>query len=565
MAIKNIPLDQLHISAANVRKTGTKDGIVELAHNIRIHSLLQNLNVIEEGKGFAVIAGGRRLAALQLLAKEKHIAADWPVPCNVVESENAEEISLTENELRQAMHPADQFAAFKKLHDAGEGDDTIAAKYGVSPAVVRQRLKMATISPKLLAAFRAGEMKLEHVMALTLTDDHKRQEKVWKGIPAYMRDSAHDGADYIRDELTEELIDAEQDRKAKFVGIASYEEAGGRMVRDLFDTEGKGFIADHELLNRLAAEKLEKKAEQLRKDGWKWVEIRTSTESTNFGRLKNDWGDAKYTKSDMEKSGVVISIGYDGKVDQKRGCLKADDMKEIKKATKSKAKVDKEPKGRDPGALSAQLLENLTSHHTAALQAKLSVNPRLALVAIVHRLTTDIFFDGACSSSVQITPRELFFDDKELESSRAGREIVAARKTVSQGLPKDEEKLWDWLLKQDQKRLLEILAVCVACTVDAVEKRRSSFDGDHSPENADQLAAALKLDMAEYWQPTAANYFDRVSAAQIIAAVTEGGSKADATEIRSKNGAIKKAELSKLAESLLKGKGWVPKIMGGQQ
>jgi ParB family chromosome partitioning protein len=42
-------------------------------------------------------------------------------------------------EMRQAMQPADQFEAFKKIADEGQGPDTIAAKFGVTPHVVEQR------------------------------------------------------------------------------------------------------------------------------------------------------------------------------------------------------------------------------------------------------------------------------------------------------------------------------------------------------------------------------------------------------------------------------------------
>jgi ParB family transcriptional regulator, chromosome partitioning protein len=139
--------------------------------------------------------------------------------------------------------------------------------------------------------------------------------------------------------------------------------------------------------------------------------------------------------------------------------------------------------------------------------------------------------------------------------------MLDALKDLRKSLPKDEDKLWDWLLKQDQKTLFEILAVCVAATVDTIDRKRGSFDGDYSEDHVRQLSEALKLDMTEYWEPTAESYFDRVSSAQIIAAVSEGGSKADATEIRSKHGAVKKSELAKIAEKLLKGKGWLPALL----
>ena len=54
------------------------------------------------------------------------------------------------------------------------------------------------------------------------------------------------------------------DRRAVFVGASAYEKAGGVIVRDLFDAEGGGFFADAELLNRLAAEKLQAVADEIK-------------------------------------------------------------------------------------------------------------------------------------------------------------------------------------------------------------------------------------------------------------------------------------------------------------
>jgi ParB family transcriptional regulator, chromosome partitioning protein len=217
--------------------------ISPLANSIHTHGLLQNLTVQPGGKDetFSVIAGGRRLMALQHLAKQKKLPANWPVPCNVIEIGDmpSDEISLAENEMRHAMHPADQFEAFKKLVDEGQGEETIAAKFGVTPHVVKQRLKLAVVSPKLIKAYRNGDMNLECLMAFTITDDHKRQEKVWadwKGMPEYNQD-----ADSIRGELTEEHVPGTH-KLAKFVGIAAYEKAGGIILRDLFSQDDDGLF-----------------------------------------------------------------------------------------------------------------------------------------------------------------------------------------------------------------------------------------------------------------------------------------------------------------------------------
>ena len=129
-----IPLHKLVRSSANVRKIGA-DSIDDLAASIAVHGLLQNLTVTKKavtGKTkskadiYEVVAGGRRLVALQCLAKLQKIAGDYPVPCKVVTG-SAEELSLVENTIRQPMHPADQFEAFERLVRTGLGVEDVAS------------------------------------------------------------------------------------------------------------------------------------------------------------------------------------------------------------------------------------------------------------------------------------------------------------------------------------------------------------------------------------------------------------------------------------------------------
>jgi ParB family chromosome partitioning protein len=189
MKIEMIPLNKPVPSSANVRKTGTGIRIDELAASISAHGLLQNLQVRATPRGtFEVIAGGRRYAALKLLAKQKSMAKDEPIGCNVLQDgEDATEISLAENVIRVDMHPADEFEAFKRLADAGKPPEDIAARYGVSALVVRQRLELAAVSPVLMGIYRAGQMTLEHLMTFTVSDDHTAQEAAWHELPKWQR------------------------------------------------------------------------------------------------------------------------------------------------------------------------------------------------------------------------------------------------------------------------------------------------------------------------------------------------------------------------------------------
>jgi ParB family chromosome partitioning protein len=179
-----IPLNRLTAGRGNVRKTGAKDDLDQLAASIAAHGLLQSLVVRKSARGkHAVIAGQRRFLALSMLAERGQITADMPIECRVMGADaDATEIGLAENVVRVPMHPADQFEAFRDLIDKGAGVADIAARFGVSESTVQKRLKLGRVSAAILDAYRGGELGLEQVQAFAVSDDHDAQERVWTGI-----------------------------------------------------------------------------------------------------------------------------------------------------------------------------------------------------------------------------------------------------------------------------------------------------------------------------------------------------------------------------------------------
>ena len=183
-ASRDIPFNKLVLSQSNVRRLKAGISIEELAEDIARRTLLQSLNVrpVLDAKGaetgmFEIPAGGRRYRALELLVKQKRMAKTQPVPCVVRIDGLAEEDSLAENVHREALHPLDQFRAFQTLRDKGLGEEEIAARFFVSAAIVKQRLKLAGVSAKLLDVYAQDGMTLEQLMAFTVTSDHARQER----------------------------------------------------------------------------------------------------------------------------------------------------------------------------------------------------------------------------------------------------------------------------------------------------------------------------------------------------------------------------------------------------
>ncbi|MEQ6438210.1 ParB/RepB/Spo0J family partition protein [Comamonas sp. w2-DMI] len=267
-----VPLSRLVLrpTGRNVRKTVPRMSIPELAASIQRVGLLQNLIVIlaADGEHYEVVAGGRRLAALKLLAKKHRLAKDWQVPCLQVADGTARTASLTENVQREAMHPADQFEAFAALVAEGRPIEDIAADLSVTPLVVQRRLKLANVSPRLMADYRADAVSLDQLMALSITDDHAAQEAAFYDAPQWQRHPSH-----LRERLTEREIDAYRHPLVCFVGLDTYEAAGGGVRRDLFAEGDAGvYLTDAALLERLAQDRLAGIAATVRAEGWAWVD-----------------------------------------------------------------------------------------------------------------------------------------------------------------------------------------------------------------------------------------------------------------------------------------------------
>src|SRR3979411_1655736 len=227
---RDIPFNKLVLSQSNVRRVKAGVSIEQLAESIALRTLLQSLNVrsVVDGEGnetgmFEVPAGGRRYRALELLVKQKRMAKTQPVPCVVREGGIAEDDSLAENDERVGLHPLDQFRAFKTLSDAGLSEEDIAARHFVTPAIVKQRLRLASVSAKLHEVYAEDGMTLEQLMAFSVTADQVRQEQVWENVSR----SGYDEPYQIRRMLTEQTVRA-SDRRARFVGLATHQPAGGR-------------------------------------------------------------------------------------------------------------------------------------------------------------------------------------------------------------------------------------------------------------------------------------------------------------------------------------------------
>ncbi|PKU22992.1 ParB/RepB/Spo0J family partition protein [Telmatospirillum siberiense] len=272
---RDIPFNMLVLSQSNVRRVKAGVSVEELAEDIARRGLLQGLSVravIDESGAetsmYEIPAGGRRYRALELLVKQKRLAKTAPVPCVVRKGGIPEEDSLAENVQRAPLHPLDQFRAFLALKEKGQSEEEIAAAFFVSVNVVKQRLKLASVSPRLLDVYAEDGMTLDQLMGFTVSGDHERQEAVFERLC-----QSYDKAPYvIRRMLTEGSVRA-ADKRVQFIGIDAYVAAGGTVMRDLFQGDDGGWLQDVALVDRLVAEKLKTESETVAAEGWKWIEV----------------------------------------------------------------------------------------------------------------------------------------------------------------------------------------------------------------------------------------------------------------------------------------------------
>lgn len=594
---KDTEIQHVHIKAlthwdGNVRKTDADKEIAELAASIKSVGLISPLTVIA-GKGsktqtYAVVAGQRRLKAIQRLVDSK----DWPkddlIPCTVVDVADALEISLAENTLRTDMHPADQYEAFAALADKGMKAGEIAARFGTTEKNVAGLMKLGKVAPDLIDLYREDKIDLDELQAFALTDDQKEQMRVWKALeklPAWQC-----SARAIKDAITKGEIKA-TDKRVRLIGLDAYEAAGGKVRRDLFDDRNAGYVSNAELLNKLVAEKLESVAADVRAEGWKWVEIReefslwnekgmtqekgkaipmSDAEKEALKDLKADlkvledkeqvaWDDddapeftdedearkeeieeriekledrpRQYAKAVKQRAGAVIYLDSDGSIEIERGLvLKADKPKQ------GKGKAQPEQPAKSP--FSSGLVADLRTEATGALQAELAMSSETAFHALVFTLLM-----GGRNTGVTCQMKRVWVADK----SKAKVDLEKRKDSLEEDMPhpSDPQALWDWVKAQTDLKLKKILALHLALTAEA--------------RFAPMLMADLSIDIRKWFTPTVANYFGRIPSAQIMADLEDMGVPADKLATYSK---LKKVQLAEVAAAAAEDRpDWIPRPM----
>ncbi|EHV3050431.1 ParB/RepB/Spo0J family partition protein [Salmonella enterica] len=593
----SVPLASLIKSPLNVRTVPySAESVSELADSIKGVGLLQNLVVhVLPGDRHGVAAGGRRLAALNMLAERGIIPADWPVRVKVIPQELATAASMTENGHRRDMHPAEQIAGFRAMAQEGKTPAQIGDLLGYSPRHVQRMLKLADLAPVILDALAEDRITTEHCQALALENDTARQVQVfeaacqsgWGGKPEVQT---------IRRLVTESEVAVAGNSKFRFVGADAF--SPDELRTDLFSDDEGGYV-DCVALDAALLEKLQAVAEHLREaEGWEWCagrmepvgecredagtyrclpepeavlteaeEERLNELMTRYDALENQCEESDLLEAEMKLmrcmakvrawtpemragGGVVVSWRY-GNVCVQRGVQlrseddAADDADRTEQM-QEKASVEE---------ISLPLLTKMSSERTLAVQAALMQQPDKSLALLAWTLCLNVFGSGAYSKPAQISLEcehySLTSDAPSGKEGAAFMALMAEKARLAALLPEGWSRDMTTFLSLSQEVLLSLLSFCTACSLNGVQTREC---GHTSRSPLDSLETAIGFHMRDWWQPTKANFFGHLKKPQIIAALNEAGLSGAARDAEK----MKKGDAAEHAEFHMKDNRWVP-------
>ena len=590
----SVPLASLIKSPLNVRTVPySAESVSELAESIKGVGLLQNLVVHTlPGDRHGVAAGGRRLAALNMLAERGILPADWPVRVKVIPQELATAASMTENGHRRDMHPAEQIAGFRAMAQEGKTPAQIGDLLGYSPRHVQRMLKLADLAPVILDALAEDRITTEHCQALALENDTARQVQVfeaacqsgWGGKPEVQT---------IRRLVTESEVAVAGNSKFRFVGADAF--SPDELRTDLFSDNEGGYV-DCVALDAALLEKLQAVAEFLREaEGWEWCagrmepvgfcredagtyrslpepeavlteaeEERLNKLMARYDALENQCEESDLLEAEMKLidcmakvwawtpemragSGVVVSWRY-GNVCVQRGVQlrREDDVADRTEQVQEKASVEE---------ISLPLLTKMSSERTLAVQAALMQQPDKSLALLAWTLCLNVFGSGAYSNPAKIRLEcghsSLTSDAPSGKEGAAFMALMAEKARLAALLPEGWARDMTTFLSLSQEVLLSLLSFCTACSIHGVQTREC---GHTSRSPLDTLESAIGFHMRDWWQPTKANFFGHLKKPQIIAALNDAGLSGAARDAEK----MKKGDAAEHAEHHMKDNRWVP-------
>lgn len=544
MELQHIPLDQLKVSPLNMRHARKAPDVSDILPSIRARGVQQPLLVRKNGESFEIVAGRRRYFAAKSIVDDG--GAVEPLPCAIMEPGDdaaALEASLIENLARLDPDEMTQYETFVRLRKAGKSVADIAATFGITELMVKRRLALGELLPKIRDAYRNEDIDAETVRHLTMAT--KRQQRDWLKLFSDPDEYAPRGW-----QLKQWLFGGQQ--ISTEVALFPLDAYKGQTVTDLFGE--KGYLADADQFWTLQNAAIAAKRDALLEDGWTDVEV------LEPGQSFHSWDHEKTPKKDGGR--VYITVSHGGEVEVHEGWLTTKEAN-----AKRRAKVSKDDPSTDGKPVRPELTNPAQNyielHRHAAVRHALLSHPGVALpLMVAHAI------GGSALWQTRPDPQTTRKDEtaESVAKSKAETALAEERKEALKllGLPRHGHsvvrsngddyrvvELFGALLKLSDDDVMRVLAIVMAETLEA------------GTAVVEALGTHLKVDMRDYWEADNA-FFDLLrDRGAVNAMVRHIGGKAVADANVSATTKVQK----KIVRGFITGdgrkkvEGWLPRYM----
>ena len=534
------PLASLSLSPLNPRQNVPENEVIELADSLWSAGLIQNISglLTDEG-GAEIVAGGRRLRALQYLAdKHPDLDAKRPDLANPLvnlapDRATAEAWANTENIARKALEPADEIRAYGKMSANGATAGNIARAFAVTEKHVYRRLALSKLPEAVLDALAKGEINLSAAACFTISDDEEHSIEVLNEV----RGRSHVSDHTIKTMLKPDSIKG-TDRRAKFVGEEAYKAAGGRIGGDLFSE--MTLFDDPELLDKLFLEKLEATSEELRaSEGWKWTETSANNhvgfwdiEQRKMDQVRSVAGELNdeqaerceeleykeedltdeeqaeldaleailkgdFTEAQKEHAGFIMYVNHDGKIDTYKGLVLPQDKAAAVEAGILSKNTIGGTKDAPKSPISQKLADDLSRVVTGARQHAMLNDPELLIALLAFQLSGGSYFADPIGLSKNEVPniptteeKGYVLDARLTEPPHLKDSKISNRKAEVEAFKAFRKKGKEFVEGELIRQLAALLK-------------------GGNVEMCKLVDREVKTDIRAVWTPTAENFFNR--------------------------------------------------------
>ncbi|MCP4701534.1 MAG: ParB N-terminal domain-containing protein [Gammaproteobacteria bacterium] len=591
-----VPFNKLTVASDNPRTAPiTKGQHDEMVASISARGIMVPLMVRPATKKghYDVWDGGLRLAAFATLVEKGEKKATFKIRCILDTEDNTLDKGLAANLHRTSMHPVDQFEAFAALRENGVDNKEISKRFHIPVNEVNQRLSLGDVAPEIRNACREGVIGVDALKAFTVVTDIERQLAVFNEFKNYGHFTSYN----IRNKLTEGKVKSTESI-ARFVGEKDYKKAGGFVSKDLFETDT--YFDDRGLLEELASKKLEKELKKIA-GPWKWGEVQITVDTHGFSRehpvptdvpadlvkeqeqvnaeivaleevadAKDEWssddcdksneldkkydaieerirGCVAYSDDQYSRSGVIVSIDYNGSLKVTKGLVRPEDCPtpEIQGHSTSDSSVSTPAKP----VHSQALTEDLKAWRLPVMQLAVASNPETAIDLMLHDLVDNMSHSYSRAAGTTLSARETYQSSslKDLNDHLANIELATIEEDIRRLTTPDEDTdLLVHLSALSMEDKHRVLAWCLSRSVNA------GLNGNKPEEPVlEAIGQRHDVDVAKYWRPTAVNYLNRVTKASLLGI----GDYILGTDVgfMEKHRSETKATVVSLVSSLLKG------------